>query len=193
MNHVAILVPSVNRAAEVLKPLGFTIGPAETWEGEGTLEIYVGNRETHTGHLLLMEPQKAGAYRRALDKRGAGLHHIAIDVLDLESFIGEIAGSGWLLHPRSLCTIRDSRTAYLARPGVPMLIEVQERKMFTDKPSFVTGLGLALPDVGSKLIAAIGLAEVIQHTKHDPWLLAADHRISIADLAGEEGFASENL
>lgn len=78
--------------------------------------------------LLLMEPIKPGAYQRVLEKRGPGLHHLAIDVLHLEQYIESLAGSGWLLHPVSIKTMKQSQTAYLARPGFPGLIEVQERK-----------------------------------------------------------------
>jgi hypothetical protein len=193
INHVAILVRSVSRAAEIIKPMGFTIGPTEAWEGEGTLEIYVGNCQTHTGLLLLMEPQKAGAYSRALDKRGPGLHHVAIDVLNLESFLDEIAGSGWLLHPRSLRTIRESKTAYLARPGMPLLIEVQGREALQNKPSFVTAMGIALPDSGAKMMEAIGLSNLIENSRNDSWFVADDHRISIANVVEQDGFASGNM
>jgi len=77
INHIAFLVNSVEKAAAIPDLAPFFKGPAETWEGEGTLEIYVGPPEA-TARLLLMEAVKDGAYRRALQKRGPGLHHIAI-------------------------------------------------------------------------------------------------------------------
>lgn len=83
LNHVAILVRSVDSAATFLSSYGFHTGPKETWDGEGTAEIYVGC-EDQTAKLLLMEPVKQGAYTRAMEKRGPGLHHIAIDVMNLE-------------------------------------------------------------------------------------------------------------
>lgn len=77
-NHVAILVPSVKKAAIYLGQFGFQIGEEEQFDGEGTREIYV---ESGLGNsLLLMEPLGHGPYRRAMVKRGPGLHHIAIDV-----------------------------------------------------------------------------------------------------------------
>src|ERR1019366_4758502 len=96
-NHIAFLVPSVRATAESNELKAFPIGPAEKWEGEGTLEIYVGP-EASVGRLLLREPVADGAYRRAMNKRGTGLHHIAIDVLDLEAFVSYLSGTGWLLH-----------------------------------------------------------------------------------------------
>jgi catechol 2,3-dioxygenase-like lactoylglutathione lyase family enzyme len=88
-SHVALLVPSVRKAAEHLRSFGFHIGEEEEWEGEGTLEVYV---ERGLGNsLLLMQPLRAGAYRRALEKRGPGFHHFAIDILNLENYLSSLA------------------------------------------------------------------------------------------------------
>src|SRR4051812_39623811 len=94
--------------------------------------------------LFLIETVKTSAYQRAIEKRGPGLHHLAIDVLHLEDYLLSLAGSGWLLHPKSVKTMRDSKTAYLARPGFPGLIEVQERKKLENGPLFVDSILLPL-------------------------------------------------
>lgn len=54
-SHVAILVRSVQKAAEYLRPFGFLIGPEEVWEGEGTKEIYI-EREKLSDQKLFVEP-----------------------------------------------------------------------------------------------------------------------------------------
>ncbi len=72
LSHIAFLVTSAHEAAKVAKKFGFSVSTAESWEGEGTLEIYVGDPSL-TNRLLLMEPEHDGAYRRALKKRGPGL------------------------------------------------------------------------------------------------------------------------
>lgn len=190
VNHVALLVPSVKKAAAVLTREGFPVGPAERWEGEGTLEIYVGKREVEkreTGErgtidraradggtsfaeapsaqsalLLLMEPVAPGAYRRALDKRGPGLHHIAIDVPSAEAFLAGAPG-GWLLHPRSLETYRRTKTVYLGRPGMPTLIEVQEREPTGGAP-FVERVSLPLAGAGEEIarFESLGLGSFVE-------------------------------
>ncbi|MDD4976749.1 MAG: VOC family protein [Bacteriovorax sp.] len=126
LSHVALLVPSVRKAADYLRKFDFQIGKEEEFEGEGTREIYVEGHKPNS--LLLMEPLAKGPYHRALHKRGPGVHHIAIDVLNLELYLESIASSGWLLHPMSIKTIKEAHTAYLARPGFPALIEVHGRK-----------------------------------------------------------------
>lgn len=160
-SHVALLVPSVEKAAAHLRSLGFEPGPAEIFEGEGTKEIYVGYGLANS--LLLMEPCKPGSYQNALNKRGPGLHHIAIDVEKLDAFLASLAGSGWLLHLNSVATMAKTRTAYLARPGFPGLIEVQEKAGKAASSHFVSGIELPLPPNGEKLLAPLGLAASVKN------------------------------
>lgn len=164
-SHVAVLVPSVRKAAEYLKSYDFKIGEEEVWEGEGTKEIYIELGKANS--LLLMEPIKAGAYQRALEKRGPGLHHLAIDVLDVENFVDSLSGSGWFLHPRSLKTIQHSKTAYLARPGFPALIEVQEKKKIENRSLFVEGISMPMEKTNSHLIQSIGLERIISFKSNE--------------------------
>lgn len=161
VSHVAFLVPSVEKAAAYLRSFEFKIGTTDLWEGEGTQEIYVGDTNLEQATLLLMEPVKEGAYTRAMDKRGPGLHHIAIDVLNLESFLEGISNSGWLLHPKSIHTMKEFNTAYLARPGVPTLIEVQEKSELNVRPHFIEHL--VIPGLTNKhltMFADLGLRNI---------------------------------
>lgn len=182
LSHVALLLPSINRAAQHLKTFDFPIGPAQEWESEGTREIYVGDMKSNSGTILLMEPVKEGAYTRAMRKRGPGLHHVAIDVLNLEAFIDEISSSGWLLHPKSLKTIRQSKTAYLCRPGIPTLIEVQEREKLTDASVFVQEIMIPnLTDKDLQLFHVLGLDGISTSVSGLSFLIQGK-LISIGDL-----------
>ena len=179
-NHVAILVPSVRKAADYLSQFNFQIGKEEVWDGEGTKEIYIERDKSNS--LLLMEPIKPGAYQRALEKRGAGLHHLAIDVLDMDSFIESITGSGWLLHPVSLKTIKQSQTAYLAKPGFPGLIEVQQRDAILERPLFVSEINLSLDAKSESLLTTIGLNQIVKNDSSPSSLLLGAHRIELKRL-----------
>ncbi|MFA6235910.1 MAG: VOC family protein [Bacteriovorax sp.] len=179
-NHVAILVPSVKKASIYLRQFGFQIGEEEQFDGEGTREIYV---ESGLGNsLLLMEPLDHGPYRRAMEKRGPGLHHIAVDVLDLNSFIDSLSGSGWLLHPMSIKTISHSKTAYLARPGFPGLIEVQERSELSTKTFFVNKVTLKMDSSLIKLLKPIGLDKMIETSLSDETILLGEKMIQLKNL-----------
>jgi hypothetical protein len=159
-SHVAILVPSVEKAAKYLQKYDFLIGSVD--EFEGTREIYVQFGQGNP--LLLMEPKGNGSYRRALDKRGPGLHHLAIDVLDLNAYLKSIKGSGWLLHLNSIDSIKDYKTAYLARPGFPGLIEVHEKESLSDSPLFVQKIVIPLEEKHKQLLQAVGLEKIVTHS-----------------------------
>lgn len=178
-----MLVPNAIKSAEYLRQFDFKIGPAEKWDGEGTLEVYVGDLKSEMANLLLMETTKEGAYTRAMAKRGPGLHHIAIDVLNLETYIDQLSGSGWLLHPKSLKMIKDSQTAYLARPDVPTLIEVQQREVLKDSPLFISNLMIpALSALNLKMFNSLGLNQIQCSASNDLVLMAHGKEILFKDL-----------
>ncbi len=179
-SHVAILVPSVRKAANFLRKFDFQIGEEEEWEGEGTLEVYVNSDKANS--LLLMQPNKPGSYQRALEKRGPGLHHLAIDVLNLEDYIQSLSGSGWLLHPRSLKTIKQFQTAYLARPGFPGLIEVQEREELQDLKLFVNHIDLKMEPSLAELLKPIGLDSIVRQVSTETTLSLNGNYIKLEEL-----------
>lgn len=191
-NHVAILVPSVNKALKFLSKFNFEIGQINEFESEGTREVYVGGNCSNT--LLLMEAIKDGPYKRALEKRGPGLHHLAIDVENLENFISKISGSGWLLHPMSLQTIKNSKTVYLARPGFPALIEVQEKSepqniaissqanIESETKFFVTQINLKMNYELEYLLKPIGLNEIVKPTTLSNSLNIGGHVFKMEEL-----------
>ena len=127
LNHVAILVESLESVVEKNIFDTSLLGEIEEFPKEGTRELYIGLNH-QMGRILLMQAHGPGAYENALKKRGPGLHHIAIDVLNIDEFVASLSGSGWLLHPKSLEFYKSHKQVYLNRPGVAALIEVQERK-----------------------------------------------------------------
>lgn len=177
-SHVAVLVPSVRKAADYLRQFKYEIGEEEVF-GE-TREIYVQGSECNS--LLLIEPKGAGSYQRALEKRGPGIHHLAIDVLEIEKFLDSISGSGWLLHLNSVKSLKDLRTAYLARPGFPALIEVQEKKKLGGGPLFVEKISLELGQNFAGLVGAVGLADILKPTAANPSLVLRGQKIELEKL-----------
>lgn len=132
LDHVALVVASIETALARLEPLELAVGPVEEFPAEGTREVYVGAPGC-AARLLLMQPTSAqGPYARALAARGPGLHHVAVNVAALEAHVDRLRG--WLLHPKSLESIAHGRTAWLARPGVGTLIEVREAEPVSGPP-----------------------------------------------------------
>lgn len=177
-SHVAVLVPSVRKAADYLRQFQFEIGEEEAFAE--TREIYVQGSERNA--LLLMEAKETGSYHKALKKRGPGVHHLAIDVLDIEKYLSSLAGSGWLLHLNSLKCLKDNRTAYLARPGFPALIEVQEKKKLSVGPLFVSEVSLNCDTGLARLVKSVGLNEVLKASTGSPWLTVQNKKIELKNL-----------
>lgn len=141
LNHVAYLVTNIESAVHEMQLKAANIGEIEEFSGEGTRELYVG-ASMDMGRLLLMQAIGAGPYMNALKKRGVGLHHIALDVLNLDDYLENLSGSGWLLHPKSLAFYKQSKTVFISRPGIPLLVEVQERKKLMDESYYIKNISI---------------------------------------------------
>lgn len=182
LSHIALLVPSVESAAKVLHSHDIAVGEPETFEQEGTKEVYVGSYEERSCLLLLVEAIAEGPYRRALDKRGPSLHHIAIDVLDLKNFSKEAQNLGWDLHPISSETLKH-KTAWYYQKGVPCLLEVHETDHISRLPQKVSRLELALKNEHLSLFHGIGLGDFV--FKGDKTVLNIDgQQLEFEQIAG---------
>ncbi len=183
LSHVAVLVPSARRAAAVCKKSGWELGPVEDFPSEGTREIYVGP-QAKDGLLLLMEARGKGPYKTALKKRGAGLHHVAVNVGAIEEYVASLAGSGWLLHPRSLNTLARRKTVYLARPGLGALIEVQQPdNLDSTREKFITEVSVEGDREHERLIDALGVPGLKLAGKKGAGLVIGGERLAVKDLA----------
>lgn len=183
-DHVALLVHSVSKSAAVLSNLGYAVGALQEFPNEGTREIYVGD-DYAWGRLLLIEAMSEGPYARALSKRGPGLHHIALNVSHLEKFIHGLSGSGWYLHPSSLKSIRDSKTAWLTRPGIPMLVEVfatNHSVQNSNDTLFVSSVEIPLSDHKPGLLAALCTAHIQPSGDSEVWLTIENTRSPLSEI-----------
>ncbi len=171
--------------------LGFKRGKVEEFPSEGTKEVYVGN-EDYPGRLLLMEPIGEGPYASALAKRGEGLHHVAVNVKNLDEYVQNLSGSGWYLHPKSVETLKYKfPTVWLARPGVPVLIEVHERSFKSADPDSSSFISLvSLPKLAAKpeLFEVLG-SKVIRSSKDDKfWIGIGSDQYEIREVISGESF-----
>jgi 4-hydroxyphenylpyruvate dioxygenase-like putative hemolysin len=181
LSHITLLVPSVEASAKVLKAQGIETDEPETFETEGSKEIYVGSYGTQKGLLLLVEAISEGPYRRALTKRGPSLHHVAIDVLNVDEFAAKAQSVGWKLHPESANTIAH-KTVWLYLKGVPTLIEVHQKKELSSRPVKVSHLELPMAKEHLALFEGIGLGDVVSAGK-ELCLKVDGHKFTFAELA----------
>lgn len=181
LSHIALLVPAVEISAQLLNTFNIETEKPETFDSEGTKEIYVGSYEKQKGLLLLLEAISEGAYKRALNKRGPSLHHIAIDVLDVQNFIHYAQSLGWKLHPSSEQTM-EYDTAWFYLKGIPTLIEVHQKRELSSRPSKVSKVEIPLQEEQLSMFQGIGLGDVV-FSNEEIYFTIEGHRLSFAQIA----------
>ena len=120
LDHVAVAVHGLERAALAFGYLGLEVGAVEEIEHEQArvLMVHVG-----TGRLELIEPLTQNSHlQRFLEKHGEGLHHVALRVEDVDAIFSYLQSrnvrlasgcvkSGadghryFFLHPESMCGV----------------------------------------------------------------------------------------
>jgi len=162
LSHLGILVPSVEKAAIPFAEKNFFVNPTKTFELEGTREKYIGSFKTHSGLPLLIEPFKDGPYQSAMNRRGTGIHHFGIDVLNFDEFLNIAMNAGWRVHPLG-------NTMWLMHSGVP-LIEVQQCNPLMSNPSLIQKVSLPIKQEHLKLFEAIGLGELVEVSEKNTFI-----------------------
>ena len=93
IDHVAIAVNDVEESAKVYQEaLGVSSVEFETVETEG---VKVAIIHLENGKIELMQPTNdASPIKKFLDKKGPGLHHIALETDNIEGEISRMEGCG---------------------------------------------------------------------------------------------------
>ena len=93
IDHVAIAVNDVEESAKVYQEaLGVSSIEFETVETEG---VKIAIIHLENGRIELMQPTNdASPIKKFLDKKGPGLHHIALETDDIEGEVSRMEGCG---------------------------------------------------------------------------------------------------
>ncbi len=95
LDHVAIAVKNLDSAVEKFRRLGLRVSEPMIVEEQGVkiAMVWLGNTR-----IELLEPLNPGStVARFLESRGEGIHHIALEVDDLDEFIKTAKGSGLVI------------------------------------------------------------------------------------------------
>lgn len=89
LDHVGVAVSSIDEARPLFELLtGDICSPTEEIESQGVAVAFVGSLE-------LLEPRGAeGPVARFLERRGPGLHHVALRVPDIEAALSRFQAEG---------------------------------------------------------------------------------------------------
>lgn len=93
IDHIAVAVSSMDDALETFRTLwGLTPERTETVASDRITEAMLPIGDTY---LQLLEPTDAGStVARFIERRGEGLHHIAVRVHDIEAVLERLKASG---------------------------------------------------------------------------------------------------
>ncbi len=186
LTHVAVLVQSLEKAVQYVTGLGLEINPFEEFEHEGTRECYVGS-PTKSARLLLLEAIKVGPYQRALEKRGPGLHHLGVQISNLEDYSDQLGSVGWFLHTKSLVTVKKSQTAYFTRPLIPYLVEAWEHTAPAGSPSIdriqIGSRDITL-DARTQVLGIANTAVSVSHDNYETQFMIEGRKILLSTLTG---------
>ncbi len=117
LSHVAIAVPAADPVAErLVKALGGTRGAEELLDGGALRVVFV-----HLGPVTieLLEPRSPDhTVAKFLARRGPGLHHVSLEVADLESSLAQSRDAGArLIDAAPRAGAHGSRVAFLHPEG----------------------------------------------------------------------------
>jgi len=93
IHHVAVAVPALEAALPIYRDLlGFDLEAVETVPDQGVRVAVL----TRAGDRMeLLEPlAEDSPVARFLEKRGPGLHHVCLDVRDLDGLLERMRGAG---------------------------------------------------------------------------------------------------
>jgi len=93
IDHIAIAVDNVEESAKIYQQaLGANHVEFETVESEG---VKIAIIELENGRIELMQPTNdSSPIKKFLDKKGQGLHHMALDTDNIEGEVERMEGCG---------------------------------------------------------------------------------------------------
>lgn len=113
IDHIGVAVEDIDAAIELYSDgFGMELAHRETVESQGVEAVLL---DVGDGHVELLAPlgpdTPVGKY---MAKNGAGLHHVAYAVDDIDAALTQIAAAGiQLIDSEPRVGIRDSRVAFL--------------------------------------------------------------------------------
>ena len=95
IDHLGIAVSDLRQACSFYELLGMPVGPAEFVEHEQVRAVMVQAGESR---IELLEPTSPeSVIGRFIERRGEGMHHVALHVDDIEDVIAEMKFAGMRL------------------------------------------------------------------------------------------------
>lgn len=128
IDHIGIAVPELNAAVEQYKTLGFDFHGTEEVAAQKVNTAFF---EIGESHLELLEPTAPDSpIAKFLDKRGSGIHHICMEVQDIDAELARLAKTDTrLINEKPVIGAGGHRVAFIHPKSTSgVLLELLERK-----------------------------------------------------------------
>ena len=126
VNHIGIAVNSIEDTLKLYTDvLGLELKGIEIVEEQKAKTAIIPVGETKIELIESTDPE--GAIARHIERRGEGLHHLALEVSDIQSTLDELKEKGVPLvdeEPRT--GVENSKIAFLHPKGTKVLLEIVE-------------------------------------------------------------------
>lgn len=127
IDHIGLAVQDLQTSAETYRKLGFTFLGEET---VGEQKVRVAFFECGESRIELLEPTAPDSpIAKFLKKRGPGIHHLCVQVDDLDATLAAYKEKGIaLIHETPVQGAHNSRVAFIHPKSTGgVLMELQER------------------------------------------------------------------
>jgi len=126
INHIGIAVNSIDEAAKLYSDvLGLRVKDIEVVEDQKAKTAIIPVGESKIELIESTDPE--GTIAKYIERRGEGLHHLALEVSNIEDALGMLVNKGIALideKPRS--GVENTDIAFLHPKGTKVLIELVE-------------------------------------------------------------------
>ena len=126
INHIGIAVNSIDEAAKLYSDvLGLKVKDIEVVEDQKAKTAIIPVGESKIELIESTDPE--GTIAKYIERRGEGLHHLALEVSNIEDALGMLVSKGITLideKPRS--GVGNTDIAFLHPKGTKVLIELVE-------------------------------------------------------------------
>jgi len=126
IDHIGVAVSSIDDAVKLYRDgLGLKIGEIETVEAERVKVAMIAVGESR---IELLEPTGSeGAIAKYIEKRGEGIHHLALEVSDIQGMLKVLKEKGVpLIDTEPRIGAGGARVAFLHPKAAKVLIELVE-------------------------------------------------------------------
>jgi methylmalonyl-CoA/ethylmalonyl-CoA epimerase len=128
INHIAIVVSDIEKALALYRDsLGLTV---EHIAEEAAEQVRIAFLPAANGEIELIQPTTSDSgVAKFLAKRGEGLHHICLEVDDLQAALDQMAGQGLELLGEPRLNERGEKYIFIhPKSAHGVLLELYERK-----------------------------------------------------------------